>query len=183
KEINSTQDLEGLRMRIGGLAGRALTKLNVSPQMIPGGEVYVALERGRIDAAEFSLPAVDESIQLQKAAKHYYFPGWHQPSSINSIIINMKTWEGFSEQQQNQLMTACRSSFLWTLTNGVPEQLAALERMEAEGTVIGRLPDDVLEALRNATHEVIEEERQKDPIFDEAYASLSTYMDGAQRWR
>lgn len=183
KEINSAQDLEGLRMRIGGLAGRALTKLNVSPQMIPGGEVYVALERGRIDAAEFSLPAVDESIQLQKAAKYYYFPGWHQPSSINSIIINKNTWEGFSEQQQSQIMTACRSSFLWTLTNGVPDQLAALERMEAEGTVIGRLPDDALEALRNATSEVIEEERQKDPIFDEAYASLSAYMEGAQRWR
>lgn len=183
KEIKSASDLEGVRMRIGGLAGRALTKLNVSPQMIPGGEVFVALERGRIDAAEFSLPAIDESIQLQKAAKYYYFPGWHQPSSINSVIINMKTWNGFSEQQQNQITTACRSSFLWTLTAAVPDQLEALERMEADGTVVGRLPDDALEALRNATLEVIEEERKKDVIFDEAYSSLSAYMERSKRWR
>lgn len=183
KEIKSAKDLEGVRMRIGGLAGRALNKLNVSPQMIPGGEVYVALERGRIDAAEFSLPAIDESIQLQKAAKHYYFPGWHQPSSINSVIINKKTWDKFNEQQQDQIVTACRSSFLWTLTAAVPDQLDALERMEAGGTVVGRLPDDALEALREATSEVIEEERKKDAIFDEAYSSLSSYMERSERWR
>lgn len=183
KEIKSAADLQGLKFRIGGLAGRALTKLSVSPQMIPGGEVYVALERGRIDAAEFSLPAIDESIQLNKAAKYYYFPGWHQPSSINSVIFNMNAWNKFSDQQKDQITTACRSSFLWTLTNAVPKQLAALDRMEKDGTVVGRLPDDALEALRKATNEVVEEERKKDPIFDEAYTSLSAYMESAERWR
>jgi len=183
KELNSPADLQGLRMRIGGLAGRALTKVGVSPQMIPGGEVFVALERGRIDAAEFSLPAIDYSIQLQKAGKYYYFPGWHQPSSINSVTINKKVWEGLNDTQKNQLEAACRSSFLWTLTNGVPDQLETLKKMEEGGTVVKRLPDSVLDVLRKATAEVIEEERKKDPIFDEAYASLSAYMEGADRWK
>lgn len=183
KEIKSVADLQGLKMRIGGLAGRALTKVGVSPQMIPGGEVFVSLERGRIDAAEFSLPAVDESIQLQKAAKYYYFPGWHQPSSINSITFNKKVWDGFTDLQKDQITMACRSSFLWTLTNGVPEQLATLKRMEEGGTVIKRLPDEVLAALRKATNEVIAEERKRDPLFDEAYGSLSAHIEGADRWK
>lgn len=182
KEIKSVDDLIGLKMRIGGLAGRALTKLDVSPQMIPGGEVFVALERGRIDAAEFSLPAIDETVQLQKAGKYYYFPGWHQPSSINSIIFNMKVWDKFNDLQKDQVVNACRSSFLWAMTTGIPSQLEALDRMEKNGTVIQRLPESVLTALRTATDEVIVEERKKDPIFDEAFASLSSYMAKQDRW-
>jgi len=151
--------------------------------MIPGGEAFVALERGRIDAAEFSLPAIDHSIQLEKAGKYYYFPGWHQPSSINSITINKAVWDGLTELQQTQLEAACRSSFLWTLTTGIPAQLETLDTLEKSGTEIKRLPDSVLDALRKATAEVIAEERKKDPIFDEAYASLNAYMEGANRWK
>jgi len=116
KEIKSVDDINGLRMRIGGLAARAMAKVGVSTQIIPGGEVFVSLERGRIDAAEFSLPSIDQSIQLQKAGKYYYFPGWHQPSSINSIKFNKGVWEKFTDLQRQQIEAACRSSFLWTLT-------------------------------------------------------------------
>ena len=182
KEINSPADLDGMTFRIGGLAGRALTKVGVSPQMIPGGEVFVALERGRIQAAEFSLPTVDESIQLNKAAKYYYFPGWHQPSSINSVTINKKVWDGLTDLQRTQINAACRSSFLWTMTNGVMDQLDALDRMSKGGTEIKRYPDSVLDALRKATGEVIAEERKKDAIFDEAYASLSNHMERVGSW-
>lgn len=182
KEIKSVDDLNGLKMRIGGLAARAMTKVGVSTQIIPGGEVFVSLERGRIDAAEFSLPSIDQSIQLQKAAKYYYFPGWHQPSSINSIKFNKGVWDKFSDLQREQIETACRSTFLWTLTNGIPDQTKVLKEMEDGGTQVGRLPDSVLDALRKATEEVIAEERKKDPIFDEAYASLSAYMESTDRW-
>lgn len=182
KEIRSVEDLKGLKMRIGGLGGRVMNKLGTSTQMIPGGEVYVSLERGRIDAAEFGIPAIDESIQLQNAAKYFYFPGWHQPASINSISFNLQTWNGLSELQRGQILTACRSSYLWTLTYGIPEQIAALDRLEKGGTQIRRLPDQVLDALRVATNEVIKEERKNDPIFDEAYSSLSDYMADVNRW-
>lgn len=182
KEIKTPDDLKGLRFRIGGLAGRALDRVGAVPQIVPGGEVFVALERGRIDAAEFSLPAIDETIQLQKAAEYYYFPGWHQPSSILSVMINMKVWEGLSKLQQNQIMTACRASFQWSMTNGTQDQIAALQRLEEGGTKLMRLPDEVLAALSKATDEVVAEERAKDAIFDEAFESLSKHMENSRQW-
>jgi len=182
KDINSLEDLRGLRMRIGGLAGLALAKLGVTPQMIPGGEVFVSLDRGRIDAAEFSLPTIDETIQLQKAASNYYFPGWHQPSSINSVILHKKVWEDLTETQQKQVIVACRSASLWSLTNAVQGQVAALQRLEAQGTQVKRLPDDVLDALRQATDEIVAEQASKDAIFKEAYESLQAHMRRSDRW-
>ena len=183
KEIKDPKDLQGMRIRIGGLAGHALNKVGATTQMVPGGEVFVSLERGRIDAAEFSLPSVDESIQLQKAAKYYYFPGWHQPSSILSVMINKDTWKGMSQPQQAQVMAACRSTMLWTLTNGVQTQMDAVKRLEAQGTQVRRLPDSVLDVLRKATNEVVQEESTKDPIFKEAYESLQAHMKRSQRWQ
>ncbi|MCQ9617918.1 TRAP transporter substrate-binding protein [Paenalcaligenes niemegkensis] len=183
KDIESMDDLNGLRMRIGGLAGRALSKVGVTPQMIPGGEVYVSLDRGRIDAAEFSLPSIDETIQLQKAAQNYYFPGWHQPSSVNSVIINKKVWDGFSEAQQNQVVAACRSTVFWSLSNGVQDQIDALQRLEEQGVQIKRLPEDVLVGLRKAADEVVAEESAKDAIFKEAHESMQVHMDRSDRWQ
>ncbi|VUZ28166.1 Monocarboxylate 2-oxoacid-binding periplasmic protein [uncultured Comamonas sp.] len=183
KEIKDPKDLQGLRMRIGGLAGHAMNKVGATTQMIPGGEVFVSLERGRIDAAEFSLPSIDETIQLQKAAEYYYFPGWHQPSSILSVMMNKKTWNGLNKQQQTQVMAACRSTMLWTLTNGVQSQLAAVQRLEAQGTKVRRLPDSVLTVLRKATDEVVQAESAKDAIFKEAYESLQAHMKRTQRWQ
>lgn len=183
KEINTVDDLKGLKFRIGGLAGRALDKVGAVPQIVPGGEVFVALERGRIDAAEFSLPAIDETIQLHKAAEYYYFPGWHQPSSILSVMINKKVWDGLSKLQQNQLMTACRASFQWSMTNGTQAQISALQRLEQGGTKLRRLPDQVLAALSKATDEVVAEEVAKDPIFKEAYESLTRHMENNAQWR
>lgn len=183
KEIKEPKDLQGLRMRIGGLAGHALNKVGATTQMIPGGEVFVSLERGRIDAAEFSLPSIDESIQLQKAAEYYYFPGWHQPSSILSVMMNKKTWDGLKAQQQSQVMVACRSTMLWTLTNGVQSQMEAVQRLEAQGTKVRRLPDSVLDVLRKATDEVVQAESAKDAIFKEAYDSLQAHVQRSQRWQ
>ena len=183
KEINSPADLEGLRMRIGGLAGRAISKLGVSTQVIPGGEVFVSLERGRIDAAEFSLPTIDTSLQLQNAAKYYYFPGWHQPSSINSVIFNKAVWDGFDEIQQAQIVAACRSAYLWSQTSATRNQSKALTELEAGGTEIRSLPSTVLDALRGAVAEVIAEESAKDPIFKEAYESLTAHITASAKWQ
>ncbi|HUH41356.1 MAG TPA: TRAP transporter substrate-binding protein, partial [Castellaniella sp.] len=81
KEINTVDDIKGLRMRIAGLGAKAMASLGANVQLVPAGEIYVSLERGRIDAAEFSSPQLDSGLGLQKIAKYYYFPGWHQPAS------------------------------------------------------------------------------------------------------
>lgn len=182
KEINTPEDFEGLRMRIGGLGGRALAKLGASPQTIAGGEVYVSLDRGRIDAAEFSLPAIDETLQLNDAADYYYFPGWHQPASFNSVLINMDVWNDFDETQQDQVTAACRSTLLWSMTNAIQHQAEAITRLEEAGVEVRRFPEPVLDALREATDEVIAEEMERDETFREAYESLSAHVERADRW-
>ncbi|MHA3902725.1 TRAP transporter substrate-binding protein [Castellaniella sp. WN] len=183
KEIKSPDDLKGLNMRIGGLAGRAMAKLGVNTQVIPGGEVFVSLSRGRIDAAEYSLPMIDYDLQMQKAAKYYYFPGWHQPSSVNSLEINKTVWDGLDKAQQGQIEGACKIAMLWSLNENAAKQLDTLKKMRDSGTQVRRLPDDVMQALKDATDRVIAEERKSSPIFDEAYASLADYIDSSRQWK
>lgn len=182
KEINTPEDLQGLRMRISGIGGQAMNRLGASTQLIPSGELYVALERGRIDATEFSLPSIDKSLGFADIAKYYYFPGWHQPASWNTFIINMDVWNGFDEQTQQAITVACQATVAWSLANGPIAQPAVLEEFAEQGVEIRRFPDPVLAALREASTAVLEEEAAKDPIFKEAYESMIAYRDSARGW-
>jgi TRAP-type mannitol/chloroaromatic compound transport system substrate-binding protein len=182
KEINSVEDLEGLSMRISGMGGQVLDKLGVSTQLIPGGELYVALERGRIDATEFSLPVVDKALGFAEIADYYYFPGWHQPASWNSLIMNMDVWNDFDEQTQDQIMLACQATVTWSLAAAPEPQGEVIEEFRAQGVETKRFPDDVLHALRKASKEVLEEQAAEDEIFAEAYQSIQDYLAKAEIW-
>lgn len=182
KEINSPDDLQGLSMRISGLGGKVLNKLGASTQLIPGAEIYTSLERGRIDAAEFSLPVLDKDVGFQEIADYYYFPGWHQPSSWNSLIINMNVWNKYSEQEKNQFMTACKANVVWSMQVVPGQQMSAIDEITEAGVEIKRFPDPVLDALRDASLEVLEEEAENDELFAEAFESLKEYMAIANEW-
>lgn len=182
KEINKAEDLKGLNMRIAGLGGRALAKLGANTQLVPAGEIYVSLETGRIDAAEFSAPQLDKGFGFQKVVKNYYFPGWHQPSSWDSIIINMNVWKGFTEDQQKIMVEACKANIAENMADQLNAQVAAIEEIEAAGVSIKRFPDEVLVAMRDAANEVMQEEAAKDAIFKEAYESLTAYVKRTSRW-
>ena len=93
KEIKTLDDLKGLKMRFFGLGARAMEKLGVSTQLIPGGEIMPALQFGTIDATEFAMPAVDLNLGFYQVAKHYYFPGWHQPATLYALFIHKKNWD------------------------------------------------------------------------------------------
>ncbi|MFD2437587.1 TRAP transporter substrate-binding protein [Modicisalibacter luteus] len=183
KEINSVEDLEGLSMRISGLGGKVLNKLGASTQLIAGSDIYVSLERGRIDATEFSLPVLDQNMGFQDIAKYYYFPGWHQPSSWNSLIINKNVWNEYTEAEKEQFMVACQANVTWSMQVVPGEQGKALAELEEGGVELKRFPDPVLDELRRVSKEVLEEEAKKDPIFKEAYESLTSYMETAQDWQ
>lgn len=170
-------------MRISGLGGKVLNKLGASTQLIPGGEIYVALERGRIDATEFSLPIIDKSLGFDQIAKYYYFPGWHQPASWNSFIINQDVWDQYTETQQEQFMAACKATIIWSMASAPEPQTAVLSEFEEKGVEVRRFPDEVLSELRRVSMEVLEEEAAADPIFKEAYDSLQAYMEKAGRWQ
>lgn len=169
-------------MRIAGLGGKALAKLGANTQLVPAGEIYVSLETGRIDAAEFSAPQLDVGFGFQDVVKNYYFPGWHQPSSWDSIIVNMDVWNGLSESTQAIMVEACKANITDNLADQINSQEAAIQKIEAAGVTVKRFPDEVLLALREAATEVMEEEAQNDPIFAEAYESLTKYIDSVGRW-
>ena len=182
KEIRTPADIKGLKMRIAGLGAKAMEKLGASVQLVPAGEIYVSLERGRIEAAEFSAPQLDAGLGLQKIAKYYYFPGWHQPASWDSIIINKKVWQSLTPRQQTAMTEACYANITYNTFDQVNAQVDAIEKIEAAGVQVRRFPDPVLAALRKASQEVMQEEAAKDPLFKEAYQSLSAYIKRYGRW-
>ncbi|HEX6144092.1 MAG TPA: TRAP transporter substrate-binding protein [Geminicoccaceae bacterium] len=182
KEINAPEDFQGLRIRISGIGGKVLNELGASTQLIPGGEIYLALERGRIDATEFSLPIIDKTLGFADIAKYYYFPGWHQPASWNSLIINKDVWSEFSEEQQQMVWAACKANIIWSMGTAPGAQADVLNELREAGVDVRRFPDEVLATLRDTSQKVLEQEAETDPIFKEAYDSLTAYMEKAASW-
>lgn len=182
KEINSVDDFKGLKMRISGLGGKVLNNLGASTQLIAGGEIFVALERGRIEATEFSLPIIDQSLGFQNVAKYYYFPGWHQPSSWNSLIMNKDVYNKLSDLEKEQLEVACKANVVYTMSVAPAAQIPVLEKFKAAGTDVRRFPPQVLQALKAESAKVLEAEAKNDPLFKEAYESLLNYMNSVNQW-
>ena len=181
KEINSVEDFKGLKMRISGLGAKVLSKFGASTQLIPGGEIYLALERGRIDATEFSLPEIDYQLGFYKIAKYRYFPGWHQPASINSFIMNQAVWDQYNAQEHSWFINACKAN-ITDIMNIASRQGRVIEELKAKGVQYRRFPDKVLVAMRKASQEVLDEEAAKDAGFKEALDSLRAYMRKIDTW-
>jgi TRAP-type mannitol/chloroaromatic compound transport system substrate-binding protein len=182
REINSVDDLQGLTMRIAGLGGLALAELGANVQMVPAGEIYLSLETGRIEAAEFSAPQLDVGFGFYRISDYYYFPGWHQPSSWDSIIINMDVWNDLSDSHQRIMEEACLANIAYNMHDQIHAQAEAIATIREAGVEIRRFPDEVLEALREASFKVMEEEAERDEIFAEAFESLTNYMDTVGEW-
>ncbi|MCR8550622.1 TRAP transporter substrate-binding protein [Salipiger sp. P9] len=184
KDINTVEDLAGLKLRYFGLGGRVLDKLGASIQLIPGSEVYAALERGVIDGGEYASPSVDVSAGLDQVANFAYFPGWHQQVSVDSLIINLDTWNALSEQQQLAIETTCGEATLRTLARGAADQPAAITKLEGEeGLEIKMWSDEILDALRGAWDEVAAEESAKNTKFAKVMESYTAFRDGYASWQ
>ena len=182
KEINSIEDFEGLKMRMGGVGARILNEFGASAQFLPASEIYLALERGRIDASEFSLPIIDKDLGFNQIASFYYYPGWHQPGSVDVLMINMDVWNGMPAEEQAMYEAACQVSMAWTLAYAPSAQTPQIEEFEAGGTVVKRFPDEVLVALREATDRVLGEIAAEDALYGEAYNSMKAFVASSGRW-
>src|SRR5439155_5824729 len=135
KEIKTVEDLKGLKFRIGsGLAGAVLTKLGVVPQTIPGGDIYPALEKGTIDAAEWVGPYDDEKLGFYKVAKYYYTPGWWEGQAQLSVYVNLGQWEKLPKSYQAILTASCAEAESWMIGKYDADNVAALRRLIANGT-------------------------------------------------
>lgn len=183
KEMNTLEDWRGLKIRMSGWGGEVLTKLGASVTALPGSEIYLAMERGRIDATEFASPVLDESHKFYRLAKYYYFPGWHQSTAWNSLVVNMNYWNRLSERQQAQVELACRTTLQKTLAELPAAQMAALERMKADGTFeVKRFPESMLRDLHKVWLEVLAENLRQHPLIEEAHASLTEHLAKIQPW-
>ena len=183
RQIRTFDDLEGVRMRASGLGAKVLGKLGVQTRRLSGGDIFVALESGAIDAAEFSMPAIDLKLGFHQMARNYYFPGWHQPSTLFALMINLDRWDALSTTQKAQVEAVCGDNVRHGLAEGEALQFAALKELRADGVRIERWPDDILEALEAAWREVAAEEAAADADFATVWRSLTAFRDDYAIWK
>jgi TRAP-type mannitol/chloroaromatic compound transport system substrate-binding protein len=182
KEINSLSDLEGLRMRIPGLAGQAYAAVGVDVRLLPGGEIFPALERGVIDAAEWVGPAQDEILGLQNAAQYYYTTGWHEPCTVTEFAINRDAWESLPADLQAIVTNACAATNLIAHSWAEANNAAALQRFIDGGTIVKVLPEDVIAGLREAMGPVYDELAAGDPLFQKVMESYFAFKETHDFW-
>ena len=157
KEINSVDDLKGLKMRMPGLAGEVLAKVGAIPVQLPGAEVFTSLQTGAIDAADWVGPYNDLTFGLHRVAEYYYYPGWQEPGPTLELTINKKVWDSLPADLQAIIRYAAQSENQDMLDEYTARNNAALDELvNKHGTKLRRLPDDVLKALKEASDEVVE---------------------------
>lgn len=183
KEINSPADLQGLKMRFFGLGAKVMEKMGVSTQLLAGGDIFPALELGTIDATEFSMPAIDLNLGFYQVAKNYYFPGWHQQSTLFDLMINLDLWESLDDVTKAQIEAVCDAGITYGLAEGEAIQFAAIEDLESKGVTIHQWSPEILAALEAAWEEVIAEQVAADADFATVWESLSEFRGRYQRWK
>jgi TRAP-type mannitol/chloroaromatic compound transport system substrate-binding protein len=182
-EIKTVDDLKGLKMRFFGLGAKVMEKLGVSTQLIAGGDIYPALELGSIDATEYSMPAIDLDLGFYQIATHYYFPGWHQQSTLFDLMMNKDKWEALSDTQKAQIEVACGDNVRQGLAEGEAIQFAALKTLQEKGVIIHTWPPEILDALRAAWVEVAQELSAENENFAKTWASLTKFREDYKIWK
>ena len=183
KEINSIEDMKGMKMRFFGLGAKVMEKIGVSTQLIAAGDIFPALELGTIDATEFSMPAVDLNLGFYQVAKHYYFPGWHQQSTFFELMINMDKWKQLSDIHKIQIETVCGDNIRHGIAEGEALQIDALEQLKEKGVIVHKWSPDILDTLEKAWMEVVAEESAKDEDFKKTWESLDKFRTRYKTWK
>lgn len=178
KEINSPADLQGLTMRIPGLGGQVMSRAGANVQVIPGGEIYLALERGAIDATEWVGPYDDEILGFNKIAKYYYAPGWHEPGPTLGTYVNLDTFNSLPGDIQNAIKAASKAANLQMLADYDAKNGQSLERIKAAGNIEFRtFTTETLNALEGFMNQIHEENIAADALYAKAYAQWVKFRD------
>jgi len=176
KEINSLEDLRGLKMRIPGLAGDIITRAGAETVQLPGNEIFLSLQQGVIDAAEWVGPYNDLTFGLHQVAKYYYYPGWHEPGSTLEIIVNRNAFESLPKDLQAIVKYGARAVNQEMLDEYTARNNKALrELVDKHGVELRKLPDDVLIKLRNISAEVMQEFIEGDEMAQKIYESYNSF--------
>lgn len=182
KEVASLNNLKGLKMRIPGLGGQVMSKLGVTVQTLPGGEIFQALQTGAIDAAEWVGPYDDEKLGLNKVAKYYYYPGWWEPGATLELQINLNEWNKLPPQYQAAITTATYESNLTMLARYDARNNEALESLLASGTQVRPYSKEILDAAQKASFAIYDEFAAKDPDFKAVYEQWQQFRRRIYAW-
>ena len=182
KEVKSLQDLQGLKMRIPGLGGEVMYRLGVNVQVLPGGEIYLALDRGAIDAAEWVGPYDDLKLGLNKAASYYYYPGWWEPGPTLEVQVNKSQWDKLPVEYQEIFKSAAMSANLNMLSKYDALNREALKTLIDGGTKLTPYPAEVLQAAQTAAFEYYESQAAKSPGFKKVYEQWNQFRRGVSEW-
>lgn len=183
REIDSVEDLQGLKMRFFGLGARVLGKLGVITFRIGGNEVVEAMRNGQIDAAEYSMPSVDAPLGFEDVARYYYFPGWHQQTMLLEFVVSRNAWENLPDANRAMIELACGDNFREGLAEGEALQARALRELRARRVELRRFPPEVMAALRRAWREVVEEERDANTTFKRVWDAYAEFRQTYETWQ
>jgi TRAP-type mannitol/chloroaromatic compound transport system substrate-binding protein len=182
KEITTVEDLKGLKFRIGGFAGRVMQKLGCVPQQLAGGDIYPALEKGTIDAAEWVGPYDDEKLGFYKVAPHYYYPGWWEGGPMLLAIANLDKWNALPKNYQSVIEQAGHYANNWMMAKYDAQNPTALRKLLASGTKLHAFPAPVMEASFKAAKELHSEVSATNAHFKKAYDSLTAFTNNGYQW-
>ncbi|SLM28735.1 C4-dicarboxylate transporter, substrate-binding protein [Desulfamplus magnetovallimortis] len=183
KEINSIEDLKGLKMRIPGLGGKVLAKAGGNAILVAGGEIYTNLDRGVIDATEWVGPYHDLKMGFYKVAKYYYYPGWHEPGTTLEAMVNLNAYEALSPEFKAILDTAIERTNSWMLAEFEAKNNDALNELITKHNVqLKKFPDDVLKQLKTYADEVLEEVAAGDPMSRKVLDSFKAFRAKIYEW-
>ncbi|MDE0461320.1 MAG: ABC transporter substrate-binding protein [Caldilineaceae bacterium] len=183
KELNSVSDLAGLRMRIPGIAGQVMARLGVSVQMLPGGEIFQALESGAIDAAEWVGPYEDERMGFHTVASYYYYPGWWDPGSSVEVQINLNEWNNLPQQYQEALKTAAYEVNVRVMARYDARNPVALRRLiNDRGVILRPFPGNLLKAAEETAFQLFNETAAADADFASIFKDWLAFRDAIHAW-
>ncbi len=182
-EVTGPEDFAGMKFRAAGVGGEIMSEFGMSVTMLPGGELYQALETGVLDATEFSLPTVDKQLGFYQIAKYYYLPGWHQPSTNQFLYVNLDVWNDLDEQTQGMIELACRAGMGYAIARAEALQGAVIAEFEELGVNVRTYDDDTLRAFYDATQRVMERRSASDEQFGKVYASMMAFQKELSPWK
>jgi TRAP-type mannitol/chloroaromatic compound transport system substrate-binding protein len=183
KEIKSLDDLKGLKMRFFGLGAKVMQKMGASTQLLAGADIYPALERGVIDATEFSMPTIDIKLGFYQIAKNNYYPGWHQQVSCSEILMNKAKFDALPDEYKAMIEMAAGWSITDTYAETEAKNFVAMDEMLTKyGVTNRRWDDETLKALEAAWLEVVKEESAKDALFKKVADSYFSFREKYKKW-
>lgn len=181
-EINSVDDLQGLTMRIPGLGGAVMSRAGANVQVVAGGEIFLALERGAIDAAEWVGPYDDLILGLNQAAQYYYAPGWHEPGPTLGTYVNLDVYESLPQDIQDAIVTASHAANQKMLADYDAKNGPALNELVDRGAQLRTFPNEVLAELESAMNEIHEENAANNAFYARTLDAFTTFRDAIRDW-